>query len=36
MDSDIGIINRFNEVKKTERRFLKWKKWTEESYCWLV
>ncbi len=36
MDSDIDIKNCINNDNKTRRRYLKWKKWTEESYCWLV
>lgn len=32
MESDIGIINFIHNMKKTTRRFLKWKKWTKKSY----
>ena len=32
MESDIGIINSIHNIKKTNRRFLKWKKWKEVSY----
>ncbi len=28
MESDIGIINCTQNMKKTNRRFIRWKKWT--------
>ena len=32
MESDIDIINCIHNMKKTNWRFLKWKKWTIKIY----